>query len=769
MDMLDFSNYLSDPRFDEFERINIPIIYDHIKNNQVLPFMLTLTDLQDGLIFHYTENRKQIGDFSSMESANIFFSQFLQHLFCYVLQEINDSHYLEVLLKAILNRHVDTFYYHSHEDIDAITLWIDPHSSETALTRACEQSDAEIVGLLLGNLKKTTRSSKKNLPPEFTYYLAQENNAGLSALNSVWIKEKNEIEVLLFQLAEEYFGNPSKKAFQQFFFQIDPEGRSALMRAVERNNNHLALLILEKCNELMRYDDAITQRLFFHQDQAGESILHRVVQAELDWLVFFLYQATEVLGATSYKFRDFLCLADKKGATALLHASQQENRKKLAEIFRFAVRNNMVLLDTAITLFRHQDNQGYTALMRAAERGYVENVKYLSNIWINMNSFGDILLHKEELFTGLSLRTRQGYSLLQVAAYPGHWQVLSHLLDSLELVSTVNRKLLLQTINYAIDSEDNLLTRLYREEVELMQLAHIQQRLLTPEETEISRIRLALANQLVVCNFRTVVRPTTASWQFIASRDWLERTSDFFSIFCGNRRHSRHRRAIEGQCAFLEKSYQASIPETTAQLYKESLINLIAIFTQQQSDSLIEVSRIRSTNMPSVREQSELDRFNQAVTQYYDRHGSAILNELKQTTIPSLDLVFVRDAAGILVDSGTHLLLLTQDKRLYSSLLDVAAPIPLVADINFSELSRWLATYFSSDYTLHPVNLESIVRHYPLVLTELSQPIISDRTLLKRHYEGVRGETLKNLFLFNQKLIECMKIIFPLLKLCYRL
>ena len=759
MDMLDFTNYLSDPRFDEFERINIPIIYDYIKNNQVLPFMLTLTDLQDGLIFHYTESRKQIGDFSSMESAHIFFSQFLQHLFCYVLQEINDSLYLEVLLKAILNRHVDSFYYHSHEDIDAITLWIDPHSKETALTRACEQSNAEIVGLLLGNLKKTTRSSKKNLPPEFTYYLAHENDEGFSALNSVWVKEKSAVEVCLFQLAEEYFGNPTTEAFQRFFFQIDIEGRSAFMRAAERNDSELAFLILEKCHELVRvYDEGIIQRLFFHQDRAGESILHKAVQLQPDWLVFFLYQSTEALGATSHKFRDFLLLADKKGATALLYASQQENRKNLAVLFRYAVNNNVALLDTAITLFRHQDNQGYTALMRAAEGGYIDNVKYLLNLWVNMHSVGDILYHKDEIFSGLFLKSRQGNSVLQLAANPGHWQVLSHLLDSLELVSTVNRKLLLQTINYAIDSEDNLLTRLYREEVELMQLAHIQQRLLTPAETEISRIRLALANQLVVCNFRTVVRPTTASWQFIASRDWLERTSDFFSIFCGSRRHSRHRRAIDGQCAFLEKSYQASIPETSAQIYKESLIHLIAVFTQQQSDSLIEVSRIRSTNKPSVREQSELDRFSQAVTQYYDRYGSTILDELKQTTIPGLDLVFVRDAAGILVDSGTHLLLLTQGKRLYSPLLDVAAPVPLVAGINFSELSRWLATYFSSDYTLHPVNLESIVRHYPLVLAELSQPIISDMTLLKRHYEGVRGETLKNLFLFNQKLIDLEKL-----------
>jgi hypothetical protein len=759
MDMLDFSNYLSDPAFDEFERDHIQAVYTYIEKGKVLDLTLFLTDFREGLLFYYTESRKIIGDYYYAESASIFFSQFLQHLFCYILQKIEDSDYVEVLLKMILNRHTSDFYYQTYDDTGEITLWIDPNSQGTVLIEAFRKANQEVVEILLETLKKAFRMYNTNNPisPEFEYYLFHENNLGLSALNIVWIKEKKDLETCLFNLAEKLYGSPDTKDFQRFLFQIDAKGNSALMRAIERKNENIIVLIFERVRELSDfYNKKIIQYLIQHRNHEGSTILHKAIQTSPSLLGFLLRQSAAIFGTIrSDKFSDFLLIEDRAGETAFLLACQQNNRKIIDLLFRYALKNNRVSLGTVNKLMLHKNNQGYSALILVVEVGHLKNVQYLLNSLLGINCDIDGRYNKEGIFSVLSLQSPEGYSLLQLAAKQRHWQTLDVLLDSLAFLSIANKKTLLETINYAKESEHNLLTLLYREEVDIMQLAHAESRLLTPEEKAASSMRLALANKLVLSRFQTSVRTTLPAWQFIESRNWLQRTVDFFGIFCSPTR--RQRRAIDSSCDFLDK-LNPTIPETPVELYKEALIHLVTVFTAQNIDSITQISLIRNSDKISSREQSELNRFSRMVHDYYTRYGSAILGQLKQITVPNLELAFAADTTHILVDSGNNLLILTKDKLFCSSLLSAASVIPLSSQITHNDLKNWLDTYFSSSYTLHPVNLKSALQGYPTILTELVKPIISDSELLNRNYEGLPGKTLHDLFLLNKQPIELEKL-----------
>lgn len=762
--MLDFNNYLSDSAFDEFERDHIQAIYTYIEKGKVFDLTLFLTDFREGLLFYYTENRKIVGDYYYAESASIFFSQFLQHLFCYIVQEIEDSTYAEILLKMILNRHPSDFYYRTYDETGEITLWIDPNSEGTALIEAFRQADQEVVNILIETLKKSFRiyDNSKPIASEFEYYLFHENNLGLSALNIAWIKEKKELETCLFTLAEKLYGNPGERDFERFLFQIDAKGNSALMRAIERKNENLILLIFERFRELYySYDKEIIQQLIQHliqhQNLEGETILHKAIHTSYSLLGFLLRQSADAFGTIkSNKFSDFLLIENRSGETAFSLACQQGKREIIDLLFRSAIKRDIFLLTTANQMMLHQNNQGYSALMLIVEAGHIKSVQYLLNSLLAINRDIDGRYNKEAIFSVLSLRSRENYSLLQLAAKRRHWQILDLLLDSLAFISIAHKKMLLETINYAKESEHNLLTRLYREEVDVMQLVHDESRLLTAEEKASSSMRLALANKLVLSRFQTAVRTTIPAWQFIESRNWLQRTGDFFGIFCSSTR--RQRRVIDSSCVFSDKFYQTSIPETPVELYKEALIHLAAVFTEQHMDSITQISLIRNSDNISSRERIELNRFGHAVNHYYSRHGSAILAELKRITAPNLELAFATDTTHIIVDSGNNLLVLTKDKLFCSSLLSATSFIPLSPEMIHNDLKNWLDSYFSAAYTLHPVNLKSVLQAYPAILTELVKPIISDADLLTRNYEGISGKTLYDLFFLNKQPIDLEKL-----------
>lgn len=754
MDIIDFENYMTGLMVDEVARDHINNIYSLI-DREAFSLALPLRVFHGYLITHYTENKSLIAQgYTPEQMAKSSFSQFLQHLFHYILRRESDGSYVKGRLLNILRNHPD-FYYRSvigHET--KVMLWIDPSTGETALTGACRKADQEIVELLLERLKTAFNINRPQsaISPELDSYIFRENHLGHSALIITWLKNKPRNMEHLFAFAKAVYGDENTVGFRRFLFQIDSEERSALMRAIEKGKQILVSSILEHTRQAYRGDRAseAMQHLFMQQDKKGETVLHKAI-AKNDFIMLdTLFKRSKVIfnGVKTSGFKRFLLTSDNEGTTPLILASKQGTRSIIDLILNYGVKNDVVQLSTIHQLMSQQNNAGYTALMQSVEKGDVNNVRYLLNTLIEKN-YRIIGYDIENIFRVLNLKTIQGETILQIAAKKNYWQILDILIETLNYVSLEKTRSMMLTLDVIDEDNPSLLTRLFLEEQAFRDRLTHETRVPTFLETKASKERLRLAKKFAYYGLRFSKSPSIESWQSIDVSRPLENWVSFFSIFCSSSQQ-RVKRTL-GICSFELEKLHGSFPEDSIQqLRKEALINLMAIYTQSNLNSIEQVTFIRKQSRKSAREKTQLAQFDQEVANYYEIYGSSSLSRLKSITAKNLDAAFSL-AQPILVDNGKDFIVIDKDK-LFFSMLSSTELVSLDPKMDNVKLKNWLDIYFGRSYSLHPFDPE-IFNDYPKVLSTLVKPIISDAELLQGYYEDIKGTTLNELFLLDGNLI----------------
>jgi ankyrin repeat protein len=770
MHSIDFDNVIRpDPLIDEAIQSTIQFIRaKRLKLGEEINIIHDLNDLQDRLVFTYTEKNIVLPGYTSEQTANIVFSQFLQYLFHNILRTPNQNLvYANIRLANLLINFPDSFYYVLVSGTkNQVTLWVDPSTSETALLGVCRKSSPHVLELLLRQLQAAFKvTGLSAIPPEFETYLFYENKRGLSALTITWSYNRKDNEAALLHRVKQCYGAEDTVGFRHFLFQVDATGNSILMKAIERKNKILSASIFDSINRI--YDgtkvNEMLQYLLSHQNKRGETALHKAVESN-DIIIMnaLLDKAVSAFSdITSPGFKRFLLAADQEGITPLILAVKKSNRGMIYSIFQYGIKKDSVYLNNYYKLLMQQDNQGYSALMHAAEAGDTKIFKYLLNTLFNLN-YIVIEYDSDRITACLNLKNNQGYTVFQILAQKGHWGLLDKALDLLQYVDRQQARDIFSSLDFADENGLNILARLYREENAFRAYLLVDEArsldTLTSDRGN-SEVRVRLAQRLLAMGFQSSEEGAIPeAWRSLESSS-RNNLIDFFAIFCG--KSPRFKRSPSPlHCNFGNKKYQASFPDSPELLRQEALINIMALFTKANVDSVEQIALIRNSIATSKRERVELTRYKNEVDRYYRSYGASILQELKAVTSESLADAFASSQPYILIDSGNDLLLLDKNNQLFCSMVSPIDLVPLKQKITILELKSWLDTYFRQSYSLHPFD-PLLIRHYPQPLNGLESPIISDSELLIRKYEGMTGSSLQELFLLDGRPIKLSLLAEP--------
>jgi ankyrin repeat protein len=753
--MDDSESYFAVLMIDGSVRSSIQLIYSFLRSKKTITELnIALKKLHDNLLLYYLETYSALETNEVQRLANRSFSELLQYFFHYLLCSQLDDVYVNRVLVSMMTHHSTYFYYsETLANENKVILWIDPIMKETALTEVARKADLEVFSLLLDQLRLAFKLSQTpaSLPGGFESYLFHENKLGDSALSLVWSRNRVDLEVYLLNMVKLCYGSKETLGFRRFTFQEDVKGDSLLMRSVQRGNKQLVLAIFDGINRF--YGDTSREalvHLFIHQNKKGETALYQAIKN--DQLAYLLInQGVSLFGTETQSFKRFLLLADEQGVNPFLLACKKGDKKSVQLFFSFFEKNTPDPLDAVRSLMSYQDQAGYTGLMRAIEGGHVESICYLLNILSNLDFFySQKIKYEADVLTIFQLKTAAGESSMQLAARLKQWKILGYLID---YSVTFSESFYVGQLNYARDSEANVLTQLYHEEQAFRMQLIRESREPTAMESKASFRREKLAKRLFRAGLRSAELGDMPIWSFTKTSS--ARPASFSSIFCGSS-PSRSKRSLSLACASPDREVRISIPEDVTRLYKEALVSIVANLQASNLDSIEQVSIIRHGNLISDREQIQLNLFRQAVDDYYQAHSANLLNRLKAVTASNLEAAFIVDAPYVLVDSGNNLLLLSQDTIFCPSLLNASKFFSLKSGTTHSDLKAWLDSYFSSQYTLHPFD-SKLLNNYPRVFSGL-EPIISDRTLLDKPYEGVKGSTIKRLFLLDNALMDLSQL-----------
>ncbi|MES2998428.1 MAG: ankyrin repeat domain-containing protein [Pseudomonadota bacterium] len=453
MDSIDFDNYENSLLMDGLSKSYIRYIFKLISNSEILDIEFVLGYFLEDLICFYLKNKKILENYSPEQSARHFFSQFLQYLFCNLVNHVGQV-YAKQSAFLIVTKYSDHFFYKIKlADENLVTLWVAPNTKNTALIEACEKVDLKGTIKVLELLIAAFEVNKKERfnESELEDYLLQENHAGFSALTVAWSKSRSFIVDCLLNLGKRINKHP--RLFQGFLFQLDKEGKTALMRAIENDNKDLLRSVVEGTG--LVYKSKLTVRtLLAYQDKEGSTALIKSAKKNnVDFLrTLFDYAVMAFRGDENLGFKLFILRADRKGLTPLLAASRQGNREAIAMIFSFAKKTDPIMLSLLHSLIMHQDQPEYSALMYACEAGHVDCVEYLLNILLYLQVC--MPSTKGMLLQGLNLRNEEGDSVFELAEKKGYVEIVEALTKVFNVASLENRGSLLKL----------LLTRIYQKD-----------------------------------------------------------------------------------------------------------------------------------------------------------------------------------------------------------------------------------------------------------------------------------------------------------------
>jgi ankyrin repeat protein len=767
---IEFDRLEEEPLIGFFIKKDIEAIYRFVTKKNIDALTSALNSFHDKLIDHFNKGKLSLKSFPSEESAKNYFSQFLQHFFYSILQMDLELVYKKQILSNILISHIDNFYYSCTFNDQKITaFWIDKVTKDTALTAVAQRGDLELLEGLLARLEITfsTEASRSIVPHELEQYLFHENSLGRSALSLIWLKQDQAMERSLFAFASPYYGNLYSKTFERFLFQIDSEGNTAVIRAAARSSIRLFPVIFDNLARIfLSRNSASFRKLLLHENNQGETILHKVIQAQqVSQLELLFEEASEA----SVEFRSFFLLDKQAKKTPLIEAVKVRNKKIIFKLWEFASKKQTPTWVNAHALLLQQDTEGYTALMRAIEINYREGVNCFLNELFNVHwlvvDYDDepileVLKLRQQPIAPRGMRPsfiQEKLTVFQLAAKMGNWEILEELIDAVELVSNGRIPLTRSEINYVDENAIDTLTKLFREERDSRVLQTSGTQVSTLERKQQHR-RLKLARTLARLGQRPLERNLVPEWASIEVPGMADRVINFFSIFCRAGSSSQgKKRSIGNQCFFAAEDYKISIPEEPLQQYKEALINILALIKQENLDSIEQVGIIRNTQLPSNREKGLLTTFSNVVTRYYNLHAATILAALKTNVVDTLEAAFSARKTYILLESQKDFLLIKNNAIFSGSLLNPIKFFYLDPTLSHSDLKLWLDAYFSPSYSLYPFNPE-LVQHYPNPLEAFKSAIVSDAALVALPFEQVKRQTLRELFLLDGRPIELSEL-----------
>ena len=727
-----------------------------IIEKEAFNIIIDLNELKETLISSYFERNIKFPLYSTIDTAKIVFSQFLQYLFYYIQHHSDiSSTYQNRRLLQILTNFKDFFYFTNvYKGKKNVELWINPNTGDTALTSISKTSEFELFARLIEYLKlafEIDEDHSVQVLPELENYLFQENKYGESALTLLWKNKEKKNEIALLNLAKVYFGGENTIGYRKILFQIDNNGDSIINKAIANNNQKNIFLVFNAIKRIYGKENSKKwiRILLNQQNERGETAVFKGVKFNrYEILNLLIEEATIAFGGLiTNDFRNFLIKSDQYGVSPQLLASKNGNRKLLGLLL---CPNNVEVFSEIDDIWVQQDNQGYSMLMLAAEFGHKKCFRFLLNALWTIDSSPP-----QKLMNCLIIKNKNNHSTLQILFENNHWELLTDLIDTFDLFLH-QIKTTIKTLDFYDDYGRNALAILYSEEkVYREKLKETQEipKLVRDSEKAQSQARQKIARRLVALGFKPSKEETIPE-------EWQQNNDIFgnFFIFCGTRQNHKRSLLSTEVCQLKNKNLQSSITENISQLKKEAIINIMAYFTNSHQDSISQVAVIRNNRFISEHEKEELIRYDSEVERYYNEYGTLILEELKKDSSENLDKALTSTKAYTLVDSGTNLLVIDNKYRLFCSFLNTIEFIPLVPELTTAELDRWLKSYFNPHYTLHPFNPEQL-NPYPPALENLEKSITSDSLLINRYYQGISGNALKSLFLNNNKEIDVSQLI----------